>query len=332
MRYHASYGLLLIVAVLLALTVGCYKPVEGPSVLVSSPEFDAGTVTTDDRLDHRFVIENRGNKPLALHSVKTSCGCAAAIIQQEEVPPGESVHVQVSFHPGGTAGKKTATAVVATSDPAHANIILRLRCDFRPEIYATPKEFQFGRFPASEIGVAVSVVDIISGNELEEFEIKAVETAGAPGFTTSVETVRAGIHYRITAVNDKPIPPGGYSSSIGVKTNHKKLPELTIPLTGIAVRPVEVQPSTVLLDCSTEDKKTRDYILRVMPGTVGDFRVTNVSAPSGVIVQTEAKAKHTVVRLIDIPSDCGINGSHIIIETTVNGMEPLQVPIVVRGC
>ncbi len=77
------------------LVSGCTAPgenpsVEGPSAHVSSPEYDAGRVTTDALIDHRFVIENRGNSPLALTGVKSSCGCVAAIIQQGEVLPGKS--------------------------------------------------------------------------------------------------------------------------------------------------------------------------------------------------------------------------------------------------
>ena len=85
---------------------GCTAPgenpsVEGPSAHVSSPEYDAGRVTTDALIDHRFVIENRGNSPLALTGVKSSCGYAAAIIQQGEVLPGKSGHIQISFRPDG---------------------------------------------------------------------------------------------------------------------------------------------------------------------------------------------------------------------------------------
>jgi len=327
--YTASLGAVLVCIFPLA---GCRSRVEGPSVYVEHPDFDAGVVTTDDLLDHVFVVENRGNEPLVLHSVKTSCGCSAAVMHHDEISPGKRGHVQVSLHPDGSAGRKIATAVVVTNDPAQANVLLRLRCDFRPELYAQPKKVQLGSFPGEELSVAKGAVDIISGSGLTEFEIASVDTTSAAGMVASVETVREGIHYRISVRNDLPIQPGGYNGTLVVRTNNRKCPELTIPVVGKAVGPVEVQPPAVFLDQASADETRQDYILRIVPGTVKDFRVVKVSAPSGATVRIEVKERHTVVYLVDMPGNCAIDGSNVTIETNIDGMAPLRVPIVVRGC
>ena len=141
-----------------------------------------------------------------------------------------------------------------------------------------------------------------------------------------------GIEYEISVTNTKPIPSGGYSGTIVVKTSNRKLPEISILVMGTALRPVEVQPSTVFLDKASEERKTQDFIIRVIPGTVEDFSVVNVSVPNGATSQVEPKGKYTIVRLVDMPGNCALNGSYVIIETDVANMEPLQVPIVVRGC
>lgn len=313
---------------------GCSKPtvIDGPSVYVETTDFDADVVTTDALLDHYFKIENRGNKPLTLQDVKTSCGCAAAIIQKEEIQPDETGHVHVSFRPAGSAGIKTATAIVTTNDPANAKVILRIRCDFRPELYAVPERLNLGRFPADAVGVVESKFSIISGNELEVFKILDIDTTAASELSTSYEIIRLGIEYEISVTNTKPITAGGYSGTIVVKTSNRKLPELSIPVMGNALRPVEVQPATILLDKASEAKQVQDYIIRVIPGTLEDFTVVKVSVPNGASFHTESKGKYTVVRLIDMPGDCALSGSYVTIETDVADMEPLQVPIVVRGC
>ena len=313
---------------------GCSKSavIDGPSVHVEAVEFNVGVVTTDALLEHYFKIENRGNKPLTLQDVKTSCGCAAAIIQKEEINPSETGHVQVSFHPVGSAGIKIATAVVTTNDPQNAKVILRLRCDFRPELYAAPEKLNLGRFPANTVGVAKGKFKIVSGNELEVFEILEIDTMAASELSTAYEMTRLGIEYEISVTNTKPIAAGGYSGTIVVKTSNRKLPELSVPVMGNALRPVEVQPATILLDKASEAKQVQDYIIRVIPGTVEDFSVVKVSVPNGATFRTEPKGKYTIVRLIDMPKDCALSGSHVSIETDVENMEPLQVPIVVRGC
>ncbi len=313
---------------------GCSNPtvIDGPSVHIEVAEFNIGAVTTDVLLEHYFKIENRGNKPLTLQDVKTSCGCAAAIIQKEKINPNETGHVHVSFHPVGSPGIKTATAVVTTNDPKNAKVMLRMRCDFRPELYAAPEKLMLDRFPANTEGVIEGKFKIISGNELEVFEILEIDTTAAPELSASYEMVRLGIEYEISVTNIKPIAAGRYSGTIVIKTNNRKLPEISVPVMGNALGPVEVQPTTVLLDKASEDKKVQDYIIRVIPGTVEDFNVVKVSVPVGVSFQTETKGKYTIVRLIDMPGDCALNGSYVTIETDVADMEPLQVPIVVRGC
>jgi len=333
MLFHCLFILILGVAFNL-FSVGCnrHTAIEGPLVYLDAAEYNAGIVTRDALLDHYFKVENRGNKPLILQDVKTSCGCAAAIIQKEEIKPDESGYVQISFRPSGSAGTKTATAVVTTNDPANNKIMLRMRCDFRPELYTVPEKLNLGRFPADVVEVVKSSFTVASGNELEVFEILEIDTTATPELSASYEMVRLGIEYEISVTNNKPIVAGGYSGTIVVKTSNRKIPKLSIPVMGNALRPVEVQPTTVLLDKASEEKKVQDFILRVIPGTVENFNVVKISVPNGATFHTEPKGKYTIVRLIDMPGDCALNGSHVSIETDVADMEPLQVPIVVRGC
>jgi len=72
-----------------------------PQVGVQQSEHNFGDINQGDVVTHSFVISNTGGDLLKISSVKASCGCTAANPDKNELKPGESTNIVVTFNSKG---------------------------------------------------------------------------------------------------------------------------------------------------------------------------------------------------------------------------------------
>jgi len=111
MRYK-EIGFTLLVWLLQAILVGA----AGPQVALDRSEHDFGEVQVEDVVQTRFRVSNKGDAPLIIDEVRTSCGCTAAVTQSKEVSPGQNTEIAVSYDSAGLSpGKKTQSVFIHTN-------------------------------------------------------------------------------------------------------------------------------------------------------------------------------------------------------------------------
>lgn len=68
-------------------------------------EWDFGTIAeADGKVTHTFMGENRGDKPVVILDVVTTCGCTVPEFSKQPVMPGTKTTVSVSFDPANRPG------------------------------------------------------------------------------------------------------------------------------------------------------------------------------------------------------------------------------------
>lgn len=68
-----------------------------PIAMFDRTEYDFGTILWKKPVTATFSVRNRGNKPLVITDIRTSCGCTAAEWTQKPIPAGESGQVTATF-------------------------------------------------------------------------------------------------------------------------------------------------------------------------------------------------------------------------------------------
>lgn len=91
---------------------------KAPKIFVRGPSHDFGDVDEGAKLTHIFVVENRGSAPLRIKKVQPRIGCTVAKLARQEVAPGESVKVEVTFDTARRQGKQTKRIQILSDDPA----------------------------------------------------------------------------------------------------------------------------------------------------------------------------------------------------------------------
>jgi hypothetical protein len=95
-----------------------------PKAVIHPMTYDYGKIVQDSVVTTIFVITNEGNDILKINDVKTSCGCTAVVVGENELKPGESTEIEVSFDSKGRTGKQNKTITVSTNDPDNSIIKL----------------------------------------------------------------------------------------------------------------------------------------------------------------------------------------------------------------
>jgi hypothetical protein len=119
-------------------------PVSGPSIHFDSTRHDFGRIW--DTRDHpcSFQFTNRGDAPLHIRRVTSSCTCTLASLDRWQYAPGESGTIATTFEPS-KAGPQTQSITILSNDPARPVMKLSVVADVRQFISFDQRFARFGQ-------------------------------------------------------------------------------------------------------------------------------------------------------------------------------------------
>src|SRR3982074_963355 len=147
----------------------------------------------DDTVIGHFKYQNKGDKPVAIKSVTTSCGCTAASAKPT-ADPGEKGEVTATFKIGDRTGVQQKAINVVTDDPAHPTTALMLKVTIPTllELQPTFVYWQSGEEPKPKTivakvgaGVAIKNLEVVSSHP--DFTAKAEKGKAKNEFVINIE-------------------------------------------------------------------------------------------------------------------------------------------------
>jgi hypothetical protein len=89
--------------------------------------FDFGSVPGNSKVEHDFILTNKGKSDLYVRKVSASCGCTVVKPSKTTVPPGDSTVIQVTYNTQGRSGADKKAVTVITNDPRKSKSILWIK-------------------------------------------------------------------------------------------------------------------------------------------------------------------------------------------------------------
>ena len=128
-----------------------------------------------------FKYSNKGDKPIRITNVKSSCGCTVPALKKNDVAPGESGEITATFNIGNRTGTQVKTVAVQTDDPSQPmqNLVLKAVI---PEMLQVQPAFVYW-----ETGEAVKpkTITVRAGKDVAVGTVAV--TSSSPDFSTKVE-------------------------------------------------------------------------------------------------------------------------------------------------
>lgn len=186
--------------------------------------FDFGSSVQGTLIEHDFVVTNTGTTPLRIGNVALTPPLLATRIPGE-IAPGASAAIHTQLDTSRLQGSFSGELIVHTRDDDRPLATLAFEGVVVTPIEVAPMP---AFFVAGERGHAAErSLDIIN-HEAHPLRIESVTHSGE-AFTTKLETLEPGQHYRLT-LSLRPDGPGGKQADvITLKTSSTATPALHIP-------------------------------------------------------------------------------------------------------
>jgi len=136
----------------------------GPPVLAVSEEVgDLGKISPEESQNYIFTLKNEGGEKLVIERVQAPCGCTATLLSEEEILPGKTAQLEVTFNPRGYQGVVTQSVYIYSNDPEIERKRIAIRADVEhipvPEIHVSTNQWNLGllnRGDSSELSLKIA--------------------------------------------------------------------------------------------------------------------------------------------------------------------------------
>jgi uncharacterized protein DUF1573 len=98
-----------------------------PSIAFDAENYDFGTVSQGDLIEHTFELTNSGDKELVIEKLVPSWGCAAVVASSSHLNPGEKGRITAKIDIKGRVGVVSKTIQVFSNDPKRHVVSLSVR-------------------------------------------------------------------------------------------------------------------------------------------------------------------------------------------------------------
>ncbi|MCR9232867.1 MAG: DUF1573 domain-containing protein [bacterium] len=241
-----------------------------PKAVVPQPIYFFGSMAVGQSMSHKFVIKNEGEVPLEVQKGATTCKCTLSEMQDNLVPPGKHIEVELTWTPKAAQERFGQTATIYTNDPEKKEIKLQIEGAANSLISFTG-DYQGSAnwaLPVMSSTEPVKYTGKIHTKYLDEFKILEIE-ADHPGLTSTFRPLtkqelkevdaKTGYAVEVTADPDK-FPLGGFNERMLLKTDIPNEPH--------------DHPEGEGHDHKHDaDPGTRDFIIQVSGNHTGPIRI-----------------------------------------------------------
>jgi hypothetical protein len=197
-----------------------------PRLLVQPTVHDFGNIKQGEMVSHTFVVTNGGGDLLTITNVRASCGCTAAKPDKNELIPGESTNIKVSFNSAGRQGRQNKTVKIFSNDPENPEVSLTIKgtvvlsdnvTENSPVIHFQETQHNFGKVNEGSIVEFTFIFRNAGGSTLNVKDVKT--SCGCTAALISKDNIEPGEEGTIKVELNTKNRSGKMSKTITVLTN-----------------------------------------------------------------------------------------------------------------
>ncbi len=218
-----------------ALSSLSFAQLMGPKLVVQQTEYDFGNIKQGVKVTHIFVLTNSGGDLLKITDIQASCGCTAALPDKNELGPGESTNLKVTFNSAGRFGKQKKLVRIESNDPENPLAIITIKANVilsdaenaaYPVLHFPEMQHDFGKVQEGEV---VKYTFKFENNGSSALKIKDIITScGCTAALVSSEVLQPGEQGTLKVELDTSNRKGNMIRTITIKSNDPKNPTIIL--------------------------------------------------------------------------------------------------------
>jgi len=133
--------------VFFCISTACFA---SPEIQTESTDVNWGKIYSGEKKEHTFILRNKGDAPLLITGIHSSCGCTAAIISNKKILPDKQAILQIRFNSKSFRGNIVKRVLVTSNDPEQPQKQFIMQANVVQELAVTPQHLILEMFPASK--------------------------------------------------------------------------------------------------------------------------------------------------------------------------------------
>lgn len=233
----------------LIVVAGCGP--RGPKVDAAAQRADLGALWIGEERDHEFVVANRGDAPLVLGEVRSTCGCLLAEFSRDDVAPGTERRVPVRFRADKSLGHVEKELHLGTNDPAAPWLVFTLAADVAALYTFDPPAVVWRELVVGEPATQRVTIAVADGSAPHFRAPQSPQT----GFTATLvapeaTTTNGGAAAIVELAFDGHAQVGSYLFHVVVPGDHPRVAEARVPVEAVVHGRLDL-PDGELVDFGT---------------------------------------------------------------------------------
>ncbi|MGH7135448.1 MAG: DUF1573 domain-containing protein, partial [Pirellulales bacterium] len=293
---------------------------------IAEPElFDFGEHRQDELLSHDFTIVNRGQAPIEIVGLKTSCPCIRAAVEDwvaaVGIEPGQSFPLTVQMPASDAQDSVSGWAAVdyrtqhngSPSPTKVRSLTVRFRAAITPDYRISPRSIDLGTVDGLALKEVIRTVHLAPA-AVADVQVKDVKSA-SPFLTAEILRERATDGGVDVAIRVDPSHFAGresFNGSIVLATGSPRVPNAVITVRGTYNAPAVAEPSVIVI--GSDEEGTVERIVRLTTSRAARVRAARFSIETAVRLELTdgPSATEHFLRLFVPPSgehglDCELN-------------------------
>lgn len=288
---------------------------------------DFGTVARAANTEHRFELFNPFPSEMEVRSVRTSCGCTTAFVENPKIPAGQTGTILARFNTGSHMGQKGATLTVSLVKPVFTELQLNVKGYIRSDVVLSPGEASFGNTPEGEPRALELALNYVGRSDWAITDIVSPLDYVTVSYSEAERTA-GRVSYKIKVELDGSAPAGFVQNQLVLHTNDRRLTTLPIRLLGSIEPTLQVSPQSFALGNVKPGEPIQQRL--VLRGRE-PFRVLDITSEQAEVryEKDENPRKAHLINIILAPHSDGVEGDvdgHLLLKTDLQD-EPLKVQL-----
>ncbi|UCC99081.1 MAG: DUF1573 domain-containing protein [Phycisphaerales bacterium] len=336
MSAYQKISLLVILISMFVLQAGCQQQTKvattpetdvetgEPTIEFESLVYDFGKVGPGQKMVGEFKFTNTGDAPLRITKVQKCCG-AVTKLDKENIAPGESGVLQVTYTSSRTAGAMTKRLYVSSNDETAPRAMLTIKAKTVLRVNYEPKSL---KLLLKDENAACPKITLTSTDN-QPFSITRFQSTGnaiMADFDSAVEATRFILEPK---VNMEKVRKGRVGRiNIGLVYSEPDTQPGTVSIMYQILSRFTVRPSTLVL-LHSNPGQTSKKSLWITDNYGKDFEVESTVSKEGhikVLDQTKVGNRHQFLLEITRPSDKDEQRFSDTFTINLKGGEVLEVP------
>ena len=310
-----------------------------PKIQFAETTCDFGSTSQVTTVSGLFKFKNTGTGILKVEPPKPSCGCTAAQVIPDTLPPGASGIIPFTLNLGFNQGMLVKHIAVRSNDPVTPDVSLTIKVDYTPlynlDPIAISPYLAFG-------GTATNAFATLTRTDGKPLQIIRLESS-QPWILAAVEpgsgAEAANARIRVTIKRDG--PPHRFNEYVHIYTvGSSNTPSSSLYLYGEVMGEVMLAPEALYWSIANttnapsprpESLITRHVSIRSASGRPILLKNPQTNIPGlkvELLPQTDGRSYDLIARLDDVPATT-ISGN-VSFESSVAAQPRIEVPVVVN--